>query len=469
QWQDLQPILQTDDLGILINRALSSQSSNSTGCLSVIDDENPQIQRFLGAGTCGTVFQWIDKRYVLKYSDDPPMLAPRAQPWNEYGWHKTTNEGLDSVQQRGLGPVSFKVPQCYTLVPKTQKNWWDDHMHRFPERYQKPGHLLIPERIFSVPRSARHAIIDRYFPVSERRSAKKSPENEDAVIRLYLGKRNAITLHVWALDFNQCQPLSMDEMGVNRAIKSYVANDPYFPKPPVRAHGQSEELVWSVFEKRYLELTTRVIKELIREPGPDGIMPGYALKLPELFIKGIIDEWMRGVEKMRIAEERSAETHFHYIRCSRCNRFVREINGEWATHWENCPGPYKDTEENDPHCTAGSKERIDVKQPKKDRAKPYEKPKAKPKEKGLPASIPDFYGYLKVDPSSTQADIVQAARKRRVEVHPDKLKKPGMSDEELEKIDQVAMQVGWAADVLLDLEKRAKYDRKLADYFSMRK
>lgn len=163
------------------------------------------------------------------------------------------------------------------------------------------------------------------------------------------------------------------------------------------------------------------------------------------------------------------ETHFHYIRCSRCNRFVREINGEWATHWENCPGPYKDTEENDPYCAAGSKERIDVKQPKKDRAKPYEKPKAKPKEKGLPASTPDFYEYLKVDPSSTQADIVQAARKRRVEVHPDKLKKPGMSDEELERIDQVAMQVGWAADVLLDLEKRAKYDRKLADYFSMRK
>lgn len=56
-------------------------------------------------------------------------------------------------------------------------------------------------------------------------------------------------LHVWALDFNQCQPISMDEMGVNQAIKSYSANDPYFPKPPVRAHGQSEELVRSVFEK----------------------------------------------------------------------------------------------------------------------------------------------------------------------------------------------------------------------------
>ncbi|KAL8931655.1 MAG: hypothetical protein Q9211_006813 [Gyalolechia sp. 1 TL-2023] len=150
------------------------------------------------------------------------------------------------------------------------------------------------------------------------------------------------------------------------------------------------------------------------------------------------------------------ETYFHYIPCSKCNDFVREFNGEWTRHRENCPGPSKD-----------SKEKANFQHPQEERAKSETDPK--PKEECLPDGIPDFYGYLKIDPWSTQADIIQAARKRRVEVHPDKLKKAGMSEEEVNKIDQVAMQVGWAADVLLNLETRLKYDRELADYFSRRK
>ncbi|KAL8933251.1 MAG: hypothetical protein Q9216_006452, partial [Gyalolechia sp. 2 TL-2023] len=171
----------------------------------------------------------------------------------------------------------------------------------------------------------------------------------------------------------------------------------------------------------------------------------------------------RPCERMFRSQEQwdhHTETHHHFIRCSKCNCFIREINGEWDIHWENCHGPYRDDEENGGNCTAGSKERIDVKHPKKNHPKP------KPKEKSLRAGIPDFYGCLNINPSSTHADIAQAARKRRIEVHPDKLKKPSMTDAELERIDQVAMQVGWAADVLLDPEKRAKYD---GQYFSMRK
>lgn len=189
------------------------------------------------------------------------------------------------------------------------------------------------------------------------------------------------------------------------------------------------------------------------------------------------------------------ETYSHYTCCPKCNLYVREFNGELDKHVENCSGPGEDV---DGAFSKRKPEKYDVKQPKhqiprkdylkgdkKPKPKPKEKeypdyvpkyqipkkdypkgdkkPKPKPKETGLPDDTPDLYGDLRIHPSSTQGEIAQAARKRRIEVHPDKLKKPGMTDKELEKIDQTAMQVGRAADILLDPEKKAKYDKKLTD------
>ena len=109
--------------------------------------------------------------------------------------------------------------------------------------------------------------------------------------------------------------------------------------------------------------------------------------------------------------------------------------------------------------TSGAKEK---KQPNSKENNTSEKQhKPEPAKKNLPEGFPDHYGCLKIRFSSSYTEIAQAARKRRIEVHPDKLKKPGMSDEELLKIDEIAKQVGWAADILLDERRKAKYDREL--------
>lgn len=90
--------------------------------------------------------------------------------------------------------------------------------------------------------------------------------------------------------------------------------------------------------------------------------------------------------------------------------------------------------------------------------------KSKTKVGALSQGIPRLYDYLKVHPLSSHEAIAQAARKRRVEVHPDKLRRPGMTDLELDKIDEIAMNVGWAADILLDSMKRAQFDRELRQH-----
>lgn len=68
---------------------------------------------------------------------------------------------------------------------------------------------------------------------------------------------------------------------------------------------------------------------------------------------------------------------------------------------------------------------------------------------------------MKLHHLATPAEIKSAAKRRRVEVHPDKLKKPGMSDSEQAKIDGEAAKVGEAADVLQNPQQKWEYDRQL--------
>ena len=76
-------------------------------------------------------------------------------------------------------------------------------------------------------------------------------------------------------------------------------------------------------------------------------------------------------------------------------------------------------------------------------------------------NFPDHYATLKVNPFASDTEVKSAARRRRVEVHPDRLKNGGMSESERAEIDAAAAQVGQAADVLQDPEQKREYDREL--------
>ena len=85
-------------------------------------------------------------------------------------------------------------------------------------------------------------------------------------------------------------------------------------------------------------------------------------------------------------------------------------------------------------------------------------PEPKSQARGNP---PDFYAILKISHLATDDQIRSAAKRRRVEVHPDRLKRPGMSESEMNEIDKMAARVGEASDVLLNPEQRLKYDSQL--------
>lgn len=76
--------------------------------------------------------------------------------------------------------------------------------------------------------------------------------------------------------------------------------------------------------------------------------------------------------------------------------------------------------------------------------------------------LPDHYQTLGISSRASADEIKKAARSMRVSTHPDKLKKPGLSEKELRKIDERAAMVGQAADVLQNKDQKESYDRKRA-------
>ena len=70
------------------------------------------------------------------------------------------------------------------------------------------------------------------------------------------------------------------------------------------------------------------------------------------------------------------------------------------------------------------------------------------------------YTTLGIDSSASHEQVVQAAKKRRIETHPDRLKRRlGLTTRELERIDEEAGTVGNAADILSSPALRAEYDK----------
>ena len=76
-------------------------------------------------------------------------------------------------------------------------------------------------------------------------------------------------------------------------------------------------------------------------------------------------------------------------------------------------------------------------------------------------TLPDHYRTLGILPTASAEEIREAAKKRRIESHPDRLKRePDLTEARLREIDDVAKDVAWAAEVLMDWRAKERYDKQ---------
>lgn len=72
---------------------------------------------------------------------------------------------------------------------------------------------------------------------------------------------------------------------------------------------------------------------------------------------------------------------------------------------------------------------------------------------------PDHYAILGIPSNSSAEEIRKASRQKRIEVHPDRLmNQEGLTPEDLEAINSLAKNVGFAAEVLSNERLRREYD-----------
>ena len=100
--------------------------------------------------------------------------------------------------------------------------------------------------------------------------------------------------HIWPLDFNQCQPLSVYESGIDQAVKRFSDNDPYYPRSPMDPNLD----VWEAFKLQYLAISQR-------------LLDGKHQTLPALFLHRVN---LAHLERFRIKAEAASSS-------DECTRF----------------------------------------------------------------------------------------------------------------------------------------------------
>jgi hypothetical protein len=65
-------------------------------------------------------------------------------------------------------------------------------------------------------------------------------------------------IHVWVFDFYQCDDITSDEAGCQKAALAHWQNDPYYPRP----HGDSpnDQALWKAFVEEYTRVGKLILK-----------------------------------------------------------------------------------------------------------------------------------------------------------------------------------------------------------------
>lgn len=98
-------------------------------------------------------------------------------------------------------------------------------------------------------------------------------------------------VHLWLLDFNRCQKMSMDETGVDAGIKAFFKNDPYYPRP--LGESAKDQKLWEVFRDRYLTTSEKF----------DG------LELAKMFIKKVVETRQAQLEAKANSQSRMKDSN----------------------------------------------------------------------------------------------------------------------------------------------------------------
>ncbi|KAL8919965.1 MAG: hypothetical protein Q9208_006533 [Pyrenodesmia sp. 3 TL-2023] len=162
--------------------------------------------KIIGLGTAGTVFS-------IPSSPPPPALAlkkggPESPIWTDFNLtnraHNAFIDTRSALKEAFPDVPAVRVPLCYEFFPEERGEEEEENdkggegqyvglrMDRFPRTHRSQRAMFTVERIPPVAKTARDALVDLYFEDEDedgKEGAKREEENEDCLVRVYLGER----------------------------------------------------------------------------------------------------------------------------------------------------------------------------------------------------------------------------------------------------------------------------------------
>ncbi len=167
-------------LAILVETALGANNSNEL---------NQEIERTafrdIGRGSCGSVFEIPGTALAIKKGADTGSI------WNDFD---LTNTAYNSyLSWAGIFPHRIpRVPKATDFNGPRSDKFWAANLTRFPPGDQERGAAFHLDRIQPLPESTRQDLIQVFFKDDKeiQSAVGANPENNDCLIRVYLGQNN---------------------------------------------------------------------------------------------------------------------------------------------------------------------------------------------------------------------------------------------------------------------------------------
>ncbi|KAL8713730.1 MAG: hypothetical protein Q9220_002256 [cf. Caloplaca sp. 1 TL-2023] len=144
--------------------------------------------RIIGLGTCGTVFEQLDgdKDIAVKKGKDVKHM------WNDFCLtnivHNAINDTRETLQAAFPQISLARVPRCHSFSLPSLTSYWDAYLAKFPSSHREVGAVFHAERIPPIPRDRWTELVDDYFEKDFQEDAKRNEENNDCLLRVYLGE-----------------------------------------------------------------------------------------------------------------------------------------------------------------------------------------------------------------------------------------------------------------------------------------
>ncbi|KAL8841487.1 MAG: hypothetical protein Q9170_000870 [Blastenia crenularia] len=170
-------------------QSIGSYGSRISKAVQVGADSD-EYHRIIGLGTCGTVFQIPKTDLALKKG------GAESSIWTDFCLTNIVHHAIRDVHailQKSFPYVTLPMaPLCHEFYPTDDNEFWSpSRLQQLPSSHRTKGAAFTVDLIQPLPQATRDALIERYFEDHEVEEAKADPDNQDCLVRIYLGERES--------------------------------------------------------------------------------------------------------------------------------------------------------------------------------------------------------------------------------------------------------------------------------------